>query len=159
MTMSDMAYNNNAVHLTIDAYISKNFENENENENESNSNRDSNSNSKNRNVNRNEDEDDKNRVKNISNSINGYDIETSNRNSNSGSEGEEKEEEEEDEDDSNILSFTDQRKSSFDSWNAAPHTPYQQVSKRKTMNIICYYRSKCNKMKSNNIIVAVLDTT
>ena len=34
MMMSDMAYNNNAVHLTMDAYISKNIENENENENE-----------------------------------------------------------------------------------------------------------------------------
>ena len=32
--MSDMAYNNNAVHLTMDAYISRNIENENKNENE-----------------------------------------------------------------------------------------------------------------------------
>ena len=130
LTMSDMAYDNNAVHLTIDAYISKNIEKENENknknenesydENKSNSNRDSNS--ENKNDDRNEDEDDNNRVDNISNSINDYSIKTSCSNSNSISE-----EEDENEDD-DILSFSDQRKSSYDNWNAAPHTPYEQVS-------------------------------
>jgi hypothetical protein len=124
MTMSDMAYNNNAVHLTIDAYISKNIEKEHKNkiesydENDSNSNRDSNSANKNDDRNKDEDENDDNRVDSISNSI------YSNSNSNSDSDSEKEEEEEEDD----ILSFSDQRKSSYNNWNAAPHTPYEQVS-------------------------------
>ena len=110
MTMSDMAYNNNAVHLTIDAYISKNIEHENNNEN----------NNENENDGSNMNEGDSNRVENISNSINDDDSETTNSNS-------EDEDEEEDED-NRILSFSNQRKSSYDNWNSAPHTPYEQVS-------------------------------
>lgn len=114
--MSEMAYGNNAVQLTLQAYLSKNVENENTNKNE------------NKNENRNENENKNEIVENGENTlINEKIIEK--KSEIKGDDCQETDIE------NTEISMLNKRQAAYNTWLDVPHTPYRRVRKKTKLEI------------------------